>query len=175
MKKNLPTSPVLVPMFIKSFQLLRREFPLQALPVPTFLPCSWPLNRSYCSLSHFLTLNLSNFKQRKGNNIEIASCSSYKYSSVAENNVRTLKVCLQQRSSKVTWNYTWDLTLLKSPGNLHLTLHPHYTFHSTIVNFSACCNTSRGITLAASQADRLRSACSLAVMHYWVLNLGGNR
>ena len=41
-KKNLPTSPVLVPMFIKPFQLLRREFPLQALLVPTFLPCSWP-------------------------------------------------------------------------------------------------------------------------------------
>ena len=36
-KKNLPTSPVLVPMFIKPFQLLRREFPLQALLVPTFL------------------------------------------------------------------------------------------------------------------------------------------
>ena len=41
-KKNLPTSPVLVPMFIKPFQLLRREFPLQALLVPTFLPRSWP-------------------------------------------------------------------------------------------------------------------------------------
>ena len=41
-KKNLRTSPVLVPMFIKPFLLLRREFPLQALLVPTFLPCSWP-------------------------------------------------------------------------------------------------------------------------------------
>ena len=41
-KKNLPTSPVLVPMFIKPFQLLRREFPLQALLIATFLPCSWP-------------------------------------------------------------------------------------------------------------------------------------
>ena len=38
-----------------------------------------------------------------------------------------------------------------------------YTFHSTIENFSACCNTSHGIKLAASQADRLRSACSLAI------------
>ena len=27
-EKNLPTSPVLVPTFIKPFQLLRREFPL---------------------------------------------------------------------------------------------------------------------------------------------------
>ena len=43
-----------------------------------------------------------------------------------------------QRS--LTWNYTWNLTLLKSPGNLHLTLQLHYTFHSTIENFSACCN-----------------------------------
>ena len=41
-KKNLPTSPVLVPMFIKPFLLLRQEFALQALLVPTFLPCSWP-------------------------------------------------------------------------------------------------------------------------------------
>ena len=48
----------------------------------------------------------------------------------------------------------------KSPGNLHLTLHLHYTFHSTIENFSACCNTS----LAASQVDRLRSAHSLAII-----------
>ena len=38
----------------------------------------------------------------------------------------------------------------------------HYTFHSTIENFSACCNTLRDIKLAASQADRLRSACLLA-------------
>ena len=72
---------------------------------------------------------------------------------MAENNVRTLKVCLQQRSSKVTWNYTWYLTLLKSPRNLHVTLHLHYTFHNTIENFSARCKTSCGIKLAASQAD----------------------
>ena len=51
---------------------------------------------------------------------------------------------------------------LKFRGNLHLTLHSHYTFHSTIENFSACCNPSRGVKLAASQADRLRSACLLA-------------
>ena len=85
---------------------------------------------------------------------------------MAENNVRTLKVCSQQRSSKVTWNYTWNLTLLKSPGNLHLTLHLHYTFYSTIKNFSACCNTSRGIKLAASQADCLCSASSLAIKRH---------
>ena len=31
-KKNLPTSPVLVPMFIKTFQVLRRKFPLLSTP-----------------------------------------------------------------------------------------------------------------------------------------------
>ena len=35
-------------------------------------------------------------------------------------------------------------------------------------NFSACCNTSRGIKLAASQADRLRSACSLAMTTLYI-------
>ena len=75
-------------------------------------------------IRQFWTLNLSSFKQRKGNNIYrlARTWSSYKYSNVAENG-RTLKVSLQQRSSKVTWNYTWNLTPLKSPGNLHLTLH----------------------------------------------------
>ena len=41
-----------------------------------------------------------------------------------------------------------------------------YTFYSTIKNFSACCNTSRGIKLAASQADRLRLDCSLAIKRH---------
>ena len=62
--------------------------------------------------------------------------------------------------------------LLKSSGNL--TLHYvalHYTFHTTIENFSACCNTSRGIKLAASQASRLRSACSLAIISTYFPNL----
>ena len=30
--------------------------------------------------------------------------------------VRTFKICLQQRSSKVTWNYTWNLTLKRWIG-----------------------------------------------------------
>ena len=63
-------------------------------------------------------------------------------------------------------NTSFHWSLLKSPGNL--TLHYvalHYTFHTTIENFSACCNTSRGIKLAASQAWRLRSACSLAIIN----------
>ena len=49
---------------------------------------------------------------------------------------------------------------------LAVTLHLHYTFNSTIKNFSACCNTSRGIKLAVSEADRLRSACSLAIKSF---------
>ena len=71
-------------------------------------------------LRHFWTLNFSSLKQRKGNNIYKLTqtwnslCSSYKYSMWQRTNVRTLRVCLQQRSSKVTWNYTcntWNLTL----------------------------------------------------------------
>ena len=68
-------------------------------------------------LRHFWTLNVSSLKQRKGNNIYKltqtwnSECSSYKYSMWQRTNVRTLRVCLQQRSSKVTWNYTWNLTL----------------------------------------------------------------
>ena len=62
-------------------------------------------------------------------------------------------------------NTRFHWSLLKSPGNL--TLHYvalHYTFHTAIENFSACCNTFRGIKLAASQASRFRSACSLAMI-----------
>ena len=71
-------------------------------------------------LRHLWTLNFSSLKQRKGNNIYKLTqtwnslCSSYKYSMWQRTNVRTLRVCLQQRSSKVTWNYTcntWNLTL----------------------------------------------------------------
>ena len=68
-------------------------------------------------LRHFWTLNFSSLKQQKGNNIYKltqtwnSECSSYKYSTWHRTNVRTLLVCLQQKSSKVTWNYTWNLTL----------------------------------------------------------------
>ena len=40
------------------------------------------------------------------------------------------------------------------------------TPYSTIENFSACHNTLGGIKLATSQADCLRSACSLAITLY---------
>ena len=59
-------------------------------------------------LRHFWTLNFSSFKQRKGNNIfnqrelERASCSSCKYSMWQRTDVRTLRVCLQQRSRETT-------------------------------------------------------------------------
>ena len=68
-------------------------------------------------LRHFWTLNFSSLKKQKGNNIYKltqtwnSECSSYKYSIWQRTNVQTLRVCLQQRSSKVTWNYTWNLTL----------------------------------------------------------------
>ena len=41
----------------------------------------------------------------------MATRSSYMYSMRERTDVRTLRVCLQQRSSKVTWKYTWNLTL----------------------------------------------------------------
>ena len=117
-------------------------------------------------LRHFWTLNLSSFKQRKGNNIYrlARTWSSYKYSNVAENG-RTLKVSLQQRSSKVTWNYTWNLTPLKSPWNLRLTLR--FSQHDREFFCLLQYFISRGIKLAASQADRLRSACSLAIIYFY--------
>ena len=68
-------------------------------------------------LRHFWTLNFWSLKQRKENNIYKltqtwnSECSSCTYSMWQRTNVRTLRVCLQQRSSKVTWNYTWNLTL----------------------------------------------------------------
>ena len=40
------------------------------------------------------------------------------------------------------------------------------TPYSTIKNFSACHNTLRGIKLATSKANSLRSACSLAITLY---------
>ena len=69
-------------------------------------------------------------------------------------------------------NTRFHCYLLKSPGNLtlHYVALP-YNFDTTIENFSACCNTSRGIKLAASQASRLRSACSLAIISKYFPNL----
>ena len=109
---------VLVPM-LPPFHLLRPEFPLQALLVPAVTFDMFLALKSVfiLLLRHFWTLNVSSLKQRKGNNIYKltqtwnSECRSYKYSMWQRPNVRTLRVCLQQRSSKVTWNYTWNLTL----------------------------------------------------------------
>ena len=61
-------------------------------------------------------------------------------------------------------NTRFHWSLLNLQGTLHYTnVVLHYSFHSTIENFSACCTTSRGIKLAASQASRIHSACSLAI------------
>ena len=86
------------------FQLLGREFPLQALLVPTFLLKSLLF---FClDIFEPQTCRVSNSEREIAfigwRELEMASCRSHQYSSVAENNVRTLKVCLQQRSSKVT-------------------------------------------------------------------------
>ena len=68
-------------------------------------------------------------------------------------------------SNDITHQNTWfQWSPLKSLGNLTLHyIHLHYTFHSRIKNFSACCSTSCGIKLAPSQASRLRWACLLEI------------
>ena len=68
--------------------------------------------------------------------------------------VRTLKVCL------------FTTKVIKSHVKLQVDSHTikiprESTPYSTIENFSACHNTLRGIKLATSQADRLRSAWQL--------------
>ena len=73
--------------------------------------------------------------------------------------VRTLNVCLF--TTKVIKSH------VKLQVKSNATKIPRKsTPYSTIENFSACHNTLRGIKLATSQADRLRSACSLAITLY---------
>ena len=74
-------------------------------------------------------------------------------------NSRARLASLSNDSTHQNTRFQWSV--LKSPWNP--TLQLHYTFHSTIENFSACCNTSRGIKLSASQTSRFRAACSLAI------------
>ena len=95
------------------------------------------------------------------------------FSLTSEHKIISSRSCHASLSNDITHQNTrshWFL--LKSPGNL--TLHYvalHYTFHTTIENFSACCNTSRGIKLAASQASHLLSACSLTINRAVFFNL----
>ena len=72
-----------------------------------------------------------------------SACSLYKYSMWQKTNVRTLRVCLQQSSSKVTWNYTWNLTL---GGWIHIThqIMKRHSMHRIkdhiIFKLSNCCS-----------------------------------
>ena len=72
--------------------------------------------------------------------------------------VRTLKVRLF--TTKVIKSY------VKLQVKSNATKIPRESPYSIIENFAACHNTLRGIKLATSQADRLRSACSLAITLY---------
>ena len=63
------------------------------------------------------------------------------FSLTSENKIINSRARRERLSNDITHqNKRFHWSLLKSPGNLHLTLHLHYTFHSTIDNFSACCN-----------------------------------
>ena len=112
---NLPSSPVLS---LSRFSSNVKTISAAETEISTASTArSWRKIALILLLRHFWTLNFSSLKQRKGNNIYKltqtwnSECSSYKYSMWQRTNVRTLRVCLQQRSSKVTWNYTWNLTL----------------------------------------------------------------
>ena len=112
---NLPTSPVLS---LSRFSSNVKTISAAETEISTASTArSWRKIAVILLLRHFWTLNFSSLKQWKGNNIYKltqtwnSECSSYKYSMWQRTNVRTLRVCLQQRSSKVTWNYTWNLTL----------------------------------------------------------------
>ena len=70
--------------------------------------------------------------------------------------VRTLKVCLF--TTKLIKSHV-KLTPLKSPGNLHLTTWSRIFLPATILCMAL-------LKLATSQADHLRSACSLAITLY---------
>ena len=91
-----------------STRLLKLHVPANIFPVLTH-------SRRFKSLLIFcfdvLNLKLFDFQtaKREGKReLEIATRSSYKYSMWQGTDVRTFKVCLQQRSSKITWTYAWN-------------------------------------------------------------------
>ena len=98
---------------------------LLKLHVPELIPANIFLSHhtrgghshSWSSSLTFWTLNYLIFKERKGRKIFklteilIATRSLYNYSKWERTGVRTFGVRLQQRSSKVKWNWTWNLTL----------------------------------------------------------------
>ena len=79
---------------------------------------------------------------------------------MAENIVRTL-FTTKVIKSHVKLHMKSDTAKIPRESTPYITLKLHFSQHDR--EFSACCNTSCGIKLAASQADRLRSACSLAI------------
>ena len=119
-------------------------------------------------LRHFWTLNFSSLKQRKrNNNYKLrqtwnSECSSYKYSTWHRTNVRTLRVCLQQKSSKVTWNYTWNLTLRR-----WILLRFHCKFADEVLqarDYSSCSVVLHVVILARLITTSANCACTYIVV-----------
>ena len=117
-------------------------------------------------LRHFWTLNFSSLKQR--NNIYKltqtwnSKWSSYTYSTWQRTNVRTLRVCLQQKSSKVTWNYTWNLTLRR-----WILLGFHCKFADEVLrawDYSSCSVVLHVVILARLITASANCACTYIVV-----------
>ena len=117
-------------------------------------------------LRHFWTLNFSSLKQR--NNIYKltqtwnSKWSSYKYSTWQRTNVWTLRVCLQQNSSKVMWNYTWNLTLRR-----WILLGFHCKFADEVLqarDYSSCSVVLHVLILARLITASANCACTYIVL-----------
>ena len=65
---------------------------------------------SHASLQTFCLTVRAPWLSKNTDSTEKATLSSYMYSMWVRTDIRTLGVCLQQRLSKVTWNYKWKLT-----------------------------------------------------------------
>ena len=140
--RNLPTSPVL------SLSKFRSSAEAGISPIGTYTPRSCSSQSSAMLLAVksilFFCLDISStelfeFQTAKGmENIQINGnmklrllvLNSYKYSMWE----RADGACLQQRSSKVTWNYTWNLTLcrrwiffISSTWNYNLELYDFFS------------------------------------------------
>ena len=65
---------------------------------------------SHASLQTFCLTVRESWLSKNTDSTEKATLSSYMYSMWVRTDIRTFGVCLQQGSSKVTWNYTLKLT-----------------------------------------------------------------
>ena len=65
---------------------------------------------SHASLQTFCLTVRASWLSKNTDSTEKATLSSYMYSMWVRTDIRTFGVCLQQGSSKVTWNYTLKLT-----------------------------------------------------------------